>query len=51
MTEEDFNRYLKERETAKSPQFDLNIDGKRDYLDDYIFTANYLEDIKKVQSQ
>jgi hypothetical protein len=51
MTKEDFNRYLKERGTAKSPQFDLNIDGKRDYVDDYIFTANYLEDIKKVQSQ
>jgi hypothetical protein len=50
-TEENFNRYLKERGTAKSPQFDLNNDGKRDYLDDYIFTANYLEDIKKAQSQ
>ncbi len=37
-----FKRYLKERGTAKAPRFDLNGDGRRDYIDDYIFTANYL---------
>ncbi len=37
-TEEGFIRYLK----SKEPGSDLNGDGKSDYLDDYIFTANYL---------
>ena len=42
LTEADFARFLAERGTDKSPRFDLNGDGKRDYIDDYIFTANYL---------
>jgi hypothetical protein len=42
LTEADFKRFLSERGTGKSPRFDLNGDGKRDYIDDYIFTANYL---------
>jgi hypothetical protein len=42
LTESDFSLFLKEQGTAKAPRFDLNGDGKRDYLDDYIFTANYL---------
>jgi hypothetical protein len=37
-----FARFLKERGSEKSPQFDLNGDGVRDYIDDYIYTANYL---------
>lgn len=41
-TEVEFSQFLKERGTDKAPRFDLNKDGKRDYLDDYIFTANYL---------
>lgn len=41
-TEAEFSQFLKERGTDKAPRFDLNKDGKRDYLDDYIFTANYL---------
>jgi hypothetical protein len=32
----DFDRYLRERGK------DLNQDGKRDEIDDFIFTANYL---------
>jgi hypothetical protein len=36
VTDEDFSRYL----SAKKR--DLNGDGKRDYLDDYIFTANFI---------
>jgi hypothetical protein len=42
VTEADFLLFLKERGTPAAPKFDLNGDGKRDYLDDYIFTANYL---------
>jgi hypothetical protein len=34
--------YLRERGTAKAPRFDLNGDGRCDYVDDYIFAANYL---------
>jgi hypothetical protein len=36
VTDEDFNRYL------SGKRKDLNNDGKRDYLDDYIFTANFI---------
>jgi len=42
LTEEDFNLYLKQKSTANAPRFDLNKDGRHDYKDDYIFTANYL---------
>jgi len=42
LAEADFQLFLKERGTASAPRFDLNGDGRRDYLDDYIFTANYL---------
>lgn len=37
-----WNRFLKEVGTAKAPLHDLNNDGVRDYLDEYIFVANYL---------
>lgn len=42
ITEDGFKRFLKERGTEKAPKYDLNGDGRRDYIDDYIFTANYL---------
>ena len=42
ITEDGFKRFLKERGTAKAPKYDLNGDGRRDYVDDYIFTVNYL---------
>lgn len=42
VTEADFELFLKERGTPQAPKYDLNGDGKRDYQDDYIFTANYL---------
>jgi len=54
LTGTDFNLFLKERGTDKAPSFDLNGDGKRDYIDDYIFTANYLvklDDGKKPQQR
>ncbi|MBJ6749314.1 cohesin domain-containing protein [Geomonas anaerohicana] len=40
--ESDFERFLKERGTATRPRFDFNKDGRRDYVDDYIYAANYL---------
>lgn len=43
--EADFQRFLKERGTLARPRFDLNRDGRRDYLDDYIFAANYLAQV------
>ena len=42
VTEADFRLFLKTRGTDAAPKYDLNGDGKRDYQDDYIFTANYL---------
>ena len=42
VTEADFKLFLRDRGSAKKPKFDLNGDGKRDFVDDYIFTANYL---------
>jgi hypothetical protein len=42
VSEADFALFLKQRGTKRAPRFDLNGDGKRDYQDDYIFTANYL---------
>jgi hypothetical protein len=45
VTEADFKLFLRDRGSEKKPKFDLNGDGKRDFVDDYIFTANYL--IKK----
>ena len=42
VTEADFQQFLKVRGTPSAPAFDLNGDGLRDYLDDYIFAANYL---------
>lgn len=42
LSEKSFTLFLKERGTREAPRYDLNGDGKRDYLDDYIFAANYL---------
>jgi hypothetical protein len=44
-TAADFEYYLKRHRA------DLNNDGKRDYIDDYVFTANYLYEIVKTQQQ
>lgn len=44
-TEADFKLYLERKRT------DLNNDGKQDYLNDYIFTANYLNAVGKRQGQ
>jgi hypothetical protein len=42
VTDADFMVFLRDRGPAQKPQYDLNGDGKRDYVDDYIFTANYI---------
>lgn len=42
LTVDEFELFLAKRGTGKAPLYDLNSDGKRDYLDDYIFTANFL---------
>jgi hypothetical protein len=39
--EADFITFLKDS-SASSPKRDLNGDGRHDYLDDFIYTANYL---------
>lgn len=39
--EKDFDIFLSKNEAA-TPKRDLNGDGKRDYQDDYIYTAHYL---------
>ncbi|MBJ6724063.1 hypothetical protein [Geomesophilobacter sediminis] len=51
VTEADFVQFLKERGTSAAPKYDLNQDGKRDYLDDYIFTANYLVEREKAKEK
>lgn len=43
VSQADFRRYLNAKKA------DLNGDGKRDYVDDYIFTANYLVSINRVK--
>jgi hypothetical protein len=42
VNEADFTLFLKERGAENAPRFDLNGDGARNYLDDYIFTANFI---------
>jgi hypothetical protein len=42
VTEADFQLFLKTKGTATAPKYDLNGDSKRDYQDEFVFTANYL---------
>lgn len=42
LDENGWRRFLKEVGTAKTPLHDLNNDGVRDYLDEYVFIAGYL---------
>lgn len=37
-----WNKFVKEVGTTKTPLHDLNNDGVRDYVDEFIFVANYL---------
>ena len=45
--EAEFQRFLAERGTKGKPKYDLNNDHKRDYIDDYIYTANYIVTVDK----
>ena len=49
VSEGDFTLYLNSRATAGTSPADLNHDGRHDYIDDYIFTANYLEAVETAQ--
>ena len=42
LSEQGFIRFLSEKDRNARLQQDLNADGRIDYLDDFIFTANYL---------
>jgi len=46
-----FALFLKQQGSAREPRFDLNGDGRHDYLDDYIFTAQYLAVRQKAARQ
>ena len=37
-----FALFLKDRGAEKEPRFDLNGDGTRSFIDDYIYTVNYV---------
>lgn len=47
LEEAGFALFLKERAKGGKPRFDLNGDGKRDYLDDYIYTANFIARVRQ----
>jgi hypothetical protein len=49
--EKDFTLYLKNRGTKYAAKYDLNGDGKLDYIDDYIFTANYIVALKEQEKK
>jgi hypothetical protein len=40
--ENGWNRFVREVGSAEVPRHDFNEDGVRDYIDEYIFVANYL---------
>lgn len=40
--ESTFSYFLKQQGAGREARFDLNGDGRYDYLDDYLFTAHYL---------
>lgn len=42
LDEPGWDRFLKEVGTSSAPQHDLNNDGLRDYVDEFIFVANHI---------
>jgi hypothetical protein len=46
-----FVLFLKERGTDKALRFDLDGDGARTYIDDYIYTVNYLASLGKTPAK
>jgi hypothetical protein len=51
LDESGWNRFLKEVGTAKAPLHDFNNDGVRNYMDEFIFVANYLANKKTPAKQ
>ncbi|UFS70218.1 hypothetical protein LPW11_20380 [Geomonas sp. RF6] len=51
VTEGDFALFLTDRGKPAPSRFDLNGDGRHDYMDDYIFTANYFAAIAKQEKE
>jgi hypothetical protein len=49
--ESEFPSFVKGEGSTPAPEFDLNGDGKRDYIDDYIFTADYLLKVEAREKQ
>ncbi len=49
--ENDFRLFLKDRGTIKAPKYDVNNDGSLSYIDDYIFTANFIASQPKVKEK
>jgi len=49
ITKAEFSRYVARQKAARSAGLDANKDGKLDYIDDYIITANYLASAKRGQ--
>jgi len=50
VTEEYFTLFLQGPAGKNLKGFDVNGDGKRDYIDDYIFTANYIRASKNAKT-
>jgi len=51
MTKEQFDHYFSEQGSAAETKIDANKDGKRDYIDDYIITANYIAAARATQDR
>jgi hypothetical protein len=49
-SEAETSAFLKDQ-GAEKPMFDLNRDGKHDYIDDYIYTGHYLLNNKQVKAE
>lgn len=50
MTKNDFDQFLKNQKMVKTTVTPVSRDGKWDYRNDYIFTANYIRSIDKPQN-
>ena len=49
ITKAEFSRYVARQKAARLGALDANKDGRIDYIDDYIITANYLASAKTIQ--
>jgi hypothetical protein len=51
ITRKEFSHFVSQRKTVRSGSLDANHDGRVDYIDDYIITANYLASSKKTRQE